>query len=633
MGAARQGLDAPDSLPGVGPALAARIETAFGTLEAFRQACEDLDIDRLLSLEGISERRAFELVAAVRSQSGRELLSTERGREVRRELENRLASYAQTEHGRRRLRFLPILHDESQILRSLQQVADDRQRLEGLDRAAIAKSLSRITRPKEPRPASTGRILVVDGDDSEFAFRSMGIDRWVRIVHANNLRSLDVRGLVLDATAEGWEGETCVRLGPRTNLSKAVPESELAFVQANRATLEALRDLAQLTGASTVADQILEAVPAVQDAPPVDVRKAAKDALGTAQRLFEERVGHLSLSGAQILEFLSKGLTRSLDTTRADAVAEGRAVFKAATGLSADPFEPGIPLRLDDEEVRRLADQHEVRQSVAAFEEAQRGAATIQRLRPAFEQEVARWLEFDVRFAIACFAIEHEAVAATTSNQLRFRGATHIRLQGKSGVQPIDYELGGESPLAVLTGANSGGKTSLLELIAQLVILHHWGLPVPAQEAEIPLFEEVVFLGATRSADAGAFESFLRELFPPVARPGRKLLLLDEVESVTELEAAGRILGVFIDEAARSQCLGVLVTHLPGEILSHARAKVRVDGIDAVGLDDRFNLIVDRQPRLNHRARSTPELILRRVHSRSEGPVKELYAKILSRWG
>lgn len=629
-------LQAPELLrdiAGVGPALLQRIETAYGSLDAFLTACKNLDLDRLLEIEGLSERRALDLVAAVRNRSNPELAHAGRGQDVRRELEDLLAGFAQTEYGKRRVRMLPVLRDESQILKGLDRVAADRKRLEGLDRVAIARSLARVARPREPRPTSTGRILVVDGDDDEFMFRSAGYDRWLRIVQANNMRTVQVADVVLDCTSEGWEGENAVRLGPRTSLAKAVPESELGFVETNRATLQAISELSRLLGVPTVADQMLLAAPAKQDAPRVDIKKAAKDALVKAQSVFESQVANLSLNGAQILEFLSKGLTKGVDTARSAAVAEGREVFKGLTGIAADPFDAGLPLKIDDDEVERLTDEHESRIKTTAFEAMQKSAAVVQQLRSKFTDEVAHWLEFDVRFALASFSIEFDAHAAQTSNRLVFRRAVHVRLRGKAGIQPIDYELGGDAPIAVLTGANSGGKTSLLELTAQLVLLHHWGVPVPAAEAEIPIFQEVVFLGATRSADAGAFESFLRELFPPLTRPGRKLLLLDEVESVTELEAAGRILGVFIDEAARSQCLGVLVTHLPNEILGHARTRVRTDGIDAVGLDEKFNLIVDRQPKLNHRARSTPELILRRVHSKSQGAVKDLYAKVLGRWG
>jgi dsDNA-specific endonuclease/ATPase MutS2 len=46
---------------------------------------------------------------------------------------------------------------------------------------------------------------------------------------------------------------------------------------------------------------------------------------------------------------------------------------------------------------------------------------------------------------------------------------------------------------------------------------------------------------------------------------------------------------------------------------------VRVDGIEAKGLDEEYNLMVESYSPMNYFARSTPELILRMVYERSDG--------------
>jgi hypothetical protein len=51
-----------------------------------------------------------------------------------------------------------------------------------------------------------------------------------------------------------------------------------------------------------------------------------------------------------------------------------------------------------------------------------------------------------------------------------------------------------------------------------------------------------------------------------------------------------------------------------------------------MGLDENNELIVDRTPHIGRKARSTPELILRKLESSSEGRERELYSKVLSRF-
>jgi dsDNA-specific endonuclease/ATPase MutS2 len=75
----------------------------------------------------------------------------------------------------------------------------------------------------------------------------------------------------------------------------------------------------------------------------------------------------------------------------------------------------------------------------------------------------------------------------------------------------------------------------------------------------------------------------------------------------------------------------MLVTHLAPAILeATGRDDLRVDGIEAKGLDADLELMVDRTPKRNHLARSTPELIVKRLVERSDGHAKVLFGDILT---
>ena len=87
-------------------------------------------------------------------------------------------------------------------------------------------------------------------------------------------------------------------------------------------------------------------------------------------------------------------------------------------------------------------------------------------------------------------------------------------------------------------------------------------------------------------------------------------------------------------EAAESHagtCM-LLVTHLAPSIIEAAGKEMRTDGIEARGLDENLELIVDRTPRRNHLARSTPELIVRRLVERSQGDARNVFNSILERF-
>ncbi|MEA3200813.1 MAG: mismatch repair protein MutS2 [Thermoplasmata archaeon] len=77
----------------------------------------------------------------------------------------------------------------------------------------------------------------------------------------------------------------------------------------------------------------------------------------------------------------------------------------------------------------------------------------------------------------------------------------------------------------------------------------------------------------------------------------------------------------------------LVVARLDRPGASEASGRRRRSGrVEARGLDEHLNLIVDRSPRMNYRARSTPELILKRLQSKASGDERSVYDAILAKF-
>lgn len=249
-------------------------------------------------------------------------------------------------------------------------------------------------------------------------------------------------------------------------------------------------------------------------------------------------------------------------------------------------------------------------------------------------------LDFDVGYAIACFSKKFalNIPRIQSNNGIGIKGGSNLFLEN---AVPIDYAIGRSSMnsgigklkdarVVLLSGVNSGGKTSTLDLLAQVVILAHMGYPVPAKECELGLVEEFYYFGKSKGTmDAGAFESTVKD-FSAVSNNKTKIVLTDEMESITEPGASAKIISGILEELDDNNGIGVFVSHLAESILKNTTHKIRVDGIEAKGLDENLNLIVDRNPRYNYLARSTPELIVERL-ARKYTDI-EFYGKLLKKF-
>jgi dsDNA-specific endonuclease/ATPase MutS2 len=106
-------------------------------------------------------------------------------------------------------------------------------------------------------------------------------------------------------------------------------------------------------------------------------------------------------------------------------------------------------------------------------------------------------------------------------------------------------------------------------------------------------------------------------------------VLVDELESITEPGASAVIIAGILEALAEGTSTAVFVSHLAGEIRDAASVDVAVDGIEAVGLED-GELVVERSPRKDHLARSTPELIVEKLAG--EGGSNGFYDRLLEKF-
>jgi DNA mismatch repair protein MutS2 len=267
-------------------------------------------------------------------------------------------------------------------------------------------------------------------------------------------------------------------------------------------------------------------------------------------------------------------------------------------------------------------------------------ARELSKLKETASLIVREVLDFDVGYAIACFSRRFNLSMPVIQNNsgIGIAGGRNLFLDA---VVPINYTVGSTSfngnikklkdaRVVLLSGVNSGGKTSTLELLAQTVILAHMGFPVPSEHCEIGLVEEFYYFGKSRGTmDAGAFETTIRN-FSAVANLKSKIVLADEMESITEPGASAKIISGILEELDDNNGIGVFVSHLAEAILKNTDHEIRVDGIEAKGLDENFNLIVDRNPKYNYLARSTPELIVERLARKEKG--NEFYNRLLRKF-
>ena len=134
-----------------------------------------------------------------------------------------------------------------------------------------------------------------------------------------------------------------------------------------------------------------------------------------------------------------------------------------------------------------------------------------------------------------------------------------------ASIVPITIELEGPRRQLIITGPNTGGKTVALKTAGLLALMAQSGLPVPADRAELPVFDSVL-------ADIGDYQSIEQNLstfsahvtnidFISRTATANSLVLLDELGSATDPEEGAALAVAIAGHFGRIGSMTVISTH------------------------------------------------------------------------
>ena len=413
-----------------------------------------------------------------------------------------------------------------------------------------------------------------------------------------------------------------------------VPDIILNYFNANRELFNNVCEIRKILNLNTVLEDINPILDDINilEKENIDIDEIVNEVKSMGDDSLKSEIKNIDLEGDEILDLLNQEMPSKLEDIFDETLSKLSEMIYEKTSINFDPFLKQYPLEVDESEIQRVKNEIESKRENNLYDMKINAAKQLSIIKDSAEKEVLEIIKFDLEFALGSFAYEYDLNPPILSDEIKLKGIIHLNLalNDKDKIQPVDYELTKDENVALLTGANSGGKTTLLETVSQISIMTQIGLPVCAEHAEIIVLDELYHFSKKRSLDAGAFESFLNVFMPIVTTKSQKLVLLDELEGITELEAAVKIISSFIEMIEKTNSFGIIVTHMAKELMNYTN--VRVDGIEAKGLDENYDLIVDRTPKMHYLARSTPELILKRIYENSDGTLKEVYGEILKKF-
>ncbi len=220
--------------------------------------------------------------------------------------------------------------------------------------------------------------------------------------------------------------------------------------------------------------------------------------------------------------------------------------------------------------------------------------------------------ELDLVIARGTLSRGWSGTLVALSHDVVLRAARHPLLDRAAAV-PIDLELGRLRAL-VISGPNTGGKTVALKTLGLAAVLHQCGLRPPADEASLPVFDEIlVDIGDEQSIamSLSTFSAHLRNLIGILDRATpESLVLLDEIAAGTDPVEGAALAEALLEQLAGQARLTVTTSHFAElkEWASAARGATNAaTGIDPETNEPLYTVVLGR-PGTSHALQTAERL-------------------------
>ena len=230
-------------------------------------------------------------------------------------------------------------------------------------------------------------------------------------------------------------------------------------------------------------------------------------------------------------------------------------------------MEPLAVLELNNEIVRlQEQERYEIARILAELSDL------IQASAERLESASALCAHLEVIFAKARFGREFDCTRPvfSTGQVMSLTKARHpllednLRSQNRS-VTPVSLDMDSNRRVLVISGPNAGGKTVVLKTAGLIALMAQSGMPVPAEEATVPVFDNVLADIGDQQSIVNHLSTFsahvlaIRSMLESVTT--RSLVLLDEIGSSTEPGEGAALARAVLDRFRTIGCLAIATTH------------------------------------------------------------------------
>jgi len=210
------------NIRGVGDRLFDKIMNHFGGEEEFLLAARNYEVDRIANIDGVSQRKAIEIVNVVLGNPSREFLKTDTCFEIYQDILRKILQFASTQYGKNRILLLNPGKSEEEIKTSIDFVMEMKNTVQKLPIDKIRGLLRKIGTVNNPKPKyNPSQAILVENRADYTNLMDLGLNSYLPVISGDELGNQDDFEFIIYLYSDGL-----IDLGDAANVAMVNNEAQ-----------------------------------------------------------------------------------------------------------------------------------------------------------------------------------------------------------------------------------------------------------------------------------------------------------------------------------------------------------------------------------------------------------------------
>ena len=406
------------NVKGIGDKISEKIMNNVGGEEELQKIVDNVDVEKIANIEGISQRKAIEIMNQLLNNQDYEFIKSDRAMELYEDIINKILSYSNTSYSKNRILLLSPSKDIAKINSQLDFVMNAKEHVSQLPIIKLRGLMKNLKEVEEAKPEyDPSKAILVESEEDNSYLTDLGLNQYYPIITASDSPLLKEEilnyDLVFYVYSQGildFEGmPNLVMINIEDNDYEIVPEKIINFFIQNKDLFTRVHEIQKIRNKESVLGNIIPIIDELNiiDKREVDIEKLVYSLKDDMDIELEKSIKQVDLEGDEILNLLNNNFPPKISKIFDEIINKRKEIIREKTGLSFDPFLRTYPIQIDDTEIQRVTLEQSSKKENDIFDIKKTAAIELNSIKSKAVKEVEDAIKFDYEFSLGSFAYEY----------------------------------------------------------------------------------------------------------------------------------------------------------------------------------------------------------------------------------